>query len=498
MPGSLVVRNTALNLLARIATAVVGAVAIPIILRAMGAERFGLLALAWAVLGTMTLFDLGLGKATIRFVAHFLGAGENHRLAPLAWTSVLLNVVLGLIAGAALLAMTPMLVSRVFHVSESFGPEARATFHLLALIVPMMMIGSVWSSVLEAGQRYDLVNAVGVPVSAFNFLIPAVGVRFGLRLPGILLLLLLIRAVAATAYFLISLKLFPVLRCGMAVDKASLRALFGYGRWVALSNAIWPGLLYLDRFLIGTLVSVVAVGFYAAPFEIVARLSMLPASMVALFPAYSTLSSGRRSEAGHLYARANKHLLLILGPLAMLVIVFAGPLLGLWLGQEFRTRSTAVLQVLTLGVVAVSFASLADSLAKGLGRPDITAKLHLVELPLYALLGWLLISHYGILGAAFAWTLRAAVDALLMFLACRKLLPSAGSAFAAAGMPRAVLTFIALAVAMATITFFSHGRFTIVCAAALLMAFAGVSWRYVLDSTERGSLQTALGISYQG
>ena len=57
---------------------------------------------------------------------------------------------------------------------------------------------------------------------------------------------------------------------------------------------------------------------------------------------------------------------------------------------------------------------------QGYGRPDLTAKLHLLELILYVPYLWLLIEKHGINGAATAWTIRVAIStAALLYLAQR-------------------------------------------------------------------------------
>ena len=53
---------------------------------------------------------------------------------------------------------------------------------------------------------------------------------------------------------------------------------------------------------------------------------------------------------------------------------------------------------------------LAFAVVQGAGRPDLTAKFHLVELPIYLIALTVLVRHYGIEGAAIAWTLRVALD----------------------------------------------------------------------------------------
>ena len=49
------------------------------------------------------------------------------------------------------------------------------------------------------------------------------------------------------------------------------------------------------------------------------------------------------------------------------------------------------------------------------GRPDLTAKLHLLELAPYLGLLWLGMVQFGLQGVAMVWTGRVAVDAIAMF-----------------------------------------------------------------------------------
>src|SRR5512145_213743 len=87
--GRHLARNAALNLAGQAAPLLVGVLCIPPVIAGLGAERFGLLALAWAVLGYFSVFDLGLGRATTKFVAEALGRGERHRLPALVGTAAL-------------------------------------------------------------------------------------------------------------------------------------------------------------------------------------------------------------------------------------------------------------------------------------------------------------------------------------------------------------------------------------------------------------------------
>lgn len=420
--GRLLARNSVINFIGQAMPLLVGVITIPFIVKGLGAERFGLLSLSWVVLGYFSLFDLGLGRATTRFVAEFLGQNQINRLPKLVWTSIVIQGFLGVLGGLLLTGLIHLLVHRILKIPSVLLMDARSTFLLLAASLPVVLILTSLRGILEAGQRFDLVNAVKIPSSSLTFLLPAVGVLLGLSLPKIVLLLLISKFFTALVYLILCLMTFPVLRKTFSFDSEVLRPLVTYGGWITVSSLVGPIMVYLDRFLIGSIISMAAVAYYTAPYEIVTRLWILPSSLVmTLFPAFSTLGETSKEVLSRLYTRSIKYLLLIMGPVILVLILFAEEILRLWLGTEFAERSTLVLQILAIGVLVNSLAQIPYTFLQGLGRPDITAKFHFLELLLYLPLAWFLVMNMGIAGGALAWTIRIVFDALLIFCASWRL-----------------------------------------------------------------------------
>ena len=77
--GRLLAQNTVWNLLGQILPMVVAIATIPIIVRELGVERFGVLSLVWVVVGYFSLFDLGIGRALTKFVSDKLGTNKEMR-----------------------------------------------------------------------------------------------------------------------------------------------------------------------------------------------------------------------------------------------------------------------------------------------------------------------------------------------------------------------------------------------------------------------------------
>ena len=103
--------------------------------------------------------------------------------------------------------------------------------------------------------------------------------------------------------------------------------------------------------------------------------------------------------------------------LALAILLFGPFLLRIWLGTEFAQEGRTVVRILALGVYVNALAHVPSGFLTALGRPDSIARFHVAELILHLPLAWFLILHFGIVGAAIAWTIRVSVDACLLFWA---------------------------------------------------------------------------------
>lgn len=492
--GKLLTRNWALNLVGQLVPLLVAIIAMPYVIHELGPERFGILSIAWVLLSYTTLLDLGIGRATTKFIAEHLGRDESEKVPGIAWTSVWAQFVLGVIGAAFFAVITSPLVDHLLKMSSALRSETRLIFFILAASLPIVLVGNAFRGVLEAGQHFDLVNYVRVPTNASIFLLPALALPFGIGLSGIVLLLVVARLAATIAYWLLCLRRFPALRHAYAGNSAAVRTLLAYGGWVTVSNIVSPIMTYLDRFFIGSIVSVTAVGYYTAPYEAISRATILPGSLTAtIFPAFSSLdATGSHDRLEELCVRSLKSLLVALGPVLAIVIVFAHEILRVWLGADFADKGAVVLQILAAGTLINSLAYVPSCLLQGLNRPDLTAKFHLLELPAYIGLLWFLLNHAGISGAALAWSVRVTIDAVLLFgavvfhrwIPLRSLI---GNGLLKCALLIMLLGFLLILTSLAASMWLSA-----VFAVILLLAFGLAAWKFLLDGRDRSLVvQTA-------
>src|SRR5262245_16260511 len=110
----------------------VAVVTIPLLIRGLGLDRFGVLSLIWVVIGYFSLFDLGIGRALTKLVADKLGAHQDDQIPPLVWTSLLLMLLLGVVGAAITAAITPWLIRTALKIPSAIQPETQSSFYWLA------------------------------------------------------------------------------------------------------------------------------------------------------------------------------------------------------------------------------------------------------------------------------------------------------------------------------------------------------------------------------
>lgn len=403
------------NLAGALLPLLVGLAAIPLLLQALGIERFGMLALIWMLTGYFGLLDLGLGRALTKLVAEQAEHARHEDLARGVWSGLVLMSAFGAAGAAALAAAAGPLVRGLLNVPAALQPEAVAAIWFLACSLPVAIATTGLRGVMEGLYLFKLANLIRMPLAALTFLAPLAVTAFTPDLAAVSASLLGVRLVGLIAHWIACVRTLPALAAPKRPDRALLRLLLGFGGWLTVTNVVGPLMTYLDRFVIGAVSDLAAVAYYATPYDLVTKLLLIPFALTgALFPVFSGTLPRGGAEPARLMTRSLAAVFAVVFPAVVITVAFAREGLGLWLGVEFASHSFRVLQWLAAGVLVNAMAQVPFTFVQGAGRPDWIAKLHLAELPLYIAGLWWMLGMAGIVGAAMVWTARVTLDALIL------------------------------------------------------------------------------------
>ena len=487
------IRNVAFNLAGQLLPMTVALVAMPLLVKHAGVDRLGFLGLAWALIGYFALLDLGLSRVVTRrvAVADRAGslAGEVATLKRMCWQLFVAVAVISL--GLALLVPATAIVGRT--ADPVVVGEAGGALLILWATLPLTVVTGLLRGALEGLQRFGRANLLRGFFGAWSFAAPAAMLWHSEALGPLTLAVAVGRALSLVAHAVLA---FGALRARDVqlqrlaapadADAAPYREpriaeLFREGGWLTVSNVVGPMMVTFDRFAITAIVSLAAASYYFVPQEVSLRMLVIPGAVATtIFPMLARLRGDAEAPRGI----ARGALLAIAAtclPLCAVIGALAQPLLSLWMGASFALASAPVAACLAVGLFANCCAQVPFAWIQAAGRSDVTGKLHLAQLPVYALLLLGLTYHWGIVGAAIAWSVRAVADAALLHVASVKLFPTADVRGAAA--PIAAGLGLLLLIGASPMLGDGPSRWTIT--GLLLLACGGlaatIAWRLARD-----------------
>lgn len=422
--GRLLARNALWNLVGMAAPILVALFAIPILIEGMGKERFGLLAIIWMGVGYFSLFDMGLGRALTKMVSDRLGRRDVDDLGPLIWTAFSILITLALFGAILLFTFSEPLLTNVMSVPDGLRIEGVTAFRILAVGLPLVVLTAGLVGLLEAHQRFATIAAIRIPLGVLTFAGPLITLQFTPSIAWATAMLLASRTIALIFYYLAAASVRDELWRPQSPERVQLSPLLSFGGWLTVTNIVGPLMTYLDRVLIGALLSLSAVTYYVTPYEVLSRLQVLPhAIMGVLFPAMAAAHAGGQNRLTELYVTSGKVIFWTMLPLTAGAFLLAPEALLLWLGRDFMHAATPVAYWLAMGWMINTLARPAFTVLQSTGRPDLVAKAHMAELIPYLGLLWWLTRTYGISGVAAAWTLRAIADTFILNAILARTLP---------------------------------------------------------------------------
>lgn len=302
------------------------------------------------------------------------------------------------------------LVVDIFKVDSSSYEDALTGTRVAAFCIPFFLASLVLQGYLEGVEDFYSFNKYRVLSGTLTYLLPVAFLFLEKTFASLIYGLLFARAGSC---FLIALIVSR--RCSVRTwrwDVKVFKALISFGGWLTITNIISPVMVYMDKFLIARVTGAGELAYYAAPSELVNRMSILPVAITrAVFPRLSALGGQGSSSV-------KRQALLYSGGLVLpivIVLFFVAPWgMGVWLGSEYSGTAAQVFQIMLVGYLFNSIALVPYNNLQAKGYSRTTAMVHLFEVIPYLTLMYFSVQQWGVVGAACIWSLRMAVDCIVM------------------------------------------------------------------------------------
>ena len=423
MKSKSVVLNIIINILGALVPLLVAILYIRPMIADLGAEKYGLYSLLTAVFGYFSFLEFGLGRSTVRYLLDKNSAWPHGEV---AFHGICLTAIFGVVGGLLVLLLSPVLM--YFAGSESLGVQKDFFISalLMGLLIPLMLLESIFRCLMEADHEFILLGVLKVACSLILavVMITLAHSKVG-RMTDYMIAMLGVSLLRTAAHG-VAWRLRSGIRLIAVWRRDLLKNLVAFGGWSTVSAVVSPVMINFDRFWISAQFGNANVAYYTTPFDAITKIWLINAALVGVvFPEFLRAGINNRDDA----EKASRVVVntcwmstSIVLPALLVAIFFAPELMTWWVGAGFAAKSHALLAILAVGVSMNSVVQTIFTAFYAVGRPDIPARFHLLEVPVYGVLLLSLSSWFGLPGVAWAWNLRVLTDVLLLAFALRRLI----------------------------------------------------------------------------
>lgn len=418
--GSVLAKNSLLNLSSKIVPVLIGIISLPFIIENVGEEKFGIVSICWLIIGYFSVLDMGLSRSTVNQLANDLKETGGESQLEISRVIIFTLFIIGVFFSLCLVLFSKALTISVFNISKELQNDTAVAFYFISVGLPFTLVSNGLRGVLETYQRFRDIALIDVFSGISMYLGLAILTFFSQSLVVMIAYLLTVRFCVFLMFCISQDFKLKELFSLKKSDFSYLGKALNYGKWIGISNVIGPFMGQMDRYLIGALITMSAVTYYSAPLEMVLRVNIIPISFaMVLFPAFSILERSTE-KAKSIFSQALIINMAVSLPIVIVLTLYANEVLTIWLGEEFAEKSTFVFQILIVSSFFSSNSQIPFSFIQGIGLPNKTAKLHILEAVVYLPLLAVLIIYYGIVGAAFSRLLRVLFDMSGLYFIIKK------------------------------------------------------------------------------
>jgi O-antigen/teichoic acid export membrane protein len=401
-------RNVAVGLASQFFFVVSRIVVVPVYLRFMGIEAYGLVGLFVVFTGLLQLLNLGIGSTMLRELSRMRGGAVSsatirYHLRRSEW--ILSSISCGFVVLIILLA--PWISSHWLHVRTIAATQVTTSLRLMGAAAGIAFLSNLFKGGLLGLERQVLLNLLNTVVAA-------------LRSFGVIVVLLLVSPspVAFCGYqlgvSLFELSVFwwfiyrslPRKAGEIDMTTARSREFKRFAGGIAFTDLVWAGVLQLDRIVLSTALPLASFGYFTIISTAAYGVLLLFAPVLqVLQPRFSVLAAeGHRAEMNKLYFIVSYGISATAFSVAGILIVFPAQIVFAWTGSHTAANAAvSILPLYAFGNALVSVLSLPFLLQFALGDIRIHIIGHLATavgyIPCAVWLGF----HYGAWGTGIAW-----------------------------------------------------------------------------------------------
>lgn len=403
-------RNILASYVSQIYVTIIGIVMVPLYLKYMGAEAYGLVGFFAMLQVWFNLLDMGLTPTMARETARFHGGATDalsYRRLVRALEGVFL--VVALVGGIAMFAASGYIAHDWLQASQLPMAEVQRAIQLMAIIIAMRWMCGLYRGAIIGSERLVWLGGYNSMIATLRFVAVFPVLMFIGVTPTIFFSFQFGVAVIEFAGLLFyAYRLLPDIPKGQRLpwDWTPLKSVLKFSLTIAFVSLVWVLVTQTDKLVLSKLLPLAEYGYFSLVVLVASGVIVVTGPVSgAIMPRMVKLAAeGDHAGLIRVYRQATQLVMVTAGAASITLALCAEPLLWAWTGDKILAHQAApilALYAIGNGILAASGFPYLLQYTKG----DL--RLHLIG---NAAFGVVLIpaviwaaSNYGALGAGYVW-----------------------------------------------------------------------------------------------
>jgi O-antigen/teichoic acid export membrane protein len=403
-------KNIIANYASQIYVTLIGIIMVPLYIKYVGAEAYGLVGFFAMLQAWFNLLDIGLTPTMARETARFRG-GATDALGYRRLVRALEGVffVVALAGGLSMFAAASYIASDWLQASQLPIAEVQTSVQLMALIIAMRWMCGLYRGAISGSERLVWLSRYNLSIATLRFIGVLPVLIFIGATPTIFFSYQFGVAVVELAWLMsYAYRLLPSIPEGKRLqwDWTPLRPVLKFSLTIAFTSSVWVLVTQTDKLVLSKILPLAEYGYFTLAVLVASGVMVISGPVSgAIMPRMAKLEAeGDHAGLIRVYRQSTQLVAIIAGAASITVVFCAEPLLWAWTGDKVLAHQAApvlVLYAIGNGILAVSAFPYYLQYAKGDLWLHLTGNAIFVVLLIPTII-WAA-NRYGGLGAGYVW-----------------------------------------------------------------------------------------------
>lgn len=423
-------KNVIANFVGQGWTALMGLAFLPLYIKYLGIEAYGLIGFYAVMQAWLVLLDLGITQTLNREMARFIaGSHTPQSIHDLLRSLEVISIGLATLICALVWVSSSYIASRWLDAQNLTSSEIKNAVMLMGLVIALRFIEGIYKGALLGLQKQVAVNVVNVLIATMRYgCVIAVLAWYVSSITVFFAWQALTSVISLVALLLLVYKTLPKPPSFPRFSSTAIKKIWRFAGGMLGITFLAVLLTQVDKLLLSKLINLKDYGYYTLAATMSGGLALITApTTTAIYPKMvQYVAQESKQELTILYHQGAQLVSILIAPVAMMLIFCGVDIVYLWSGDMNLAKKTApILLPLALGSFLNCLLWMPYQLQLAYGWTKFGIKVNAIAVTLLIPAIFLVTPHYGAVGAAWVWALLNTGYLIVgMHFMYKKLLPS--------------------------------------------------------------------------